>query len=323
MIITDTTAFPVFRNEIAAIPQVTALAGTRSHIGYGYRNAVAEAESKKSETNFLEVGRDYIKTMNLKVAEGREFDSQMEGDYINSILITQNLAANYGWTDKEALGKKMFIDSVNYSVVGVLKNFKVDQLFDPEEPVVMKLGKENRYQFLVMQAKLPDLETVYAKTRDAWKKVFPMKPFTGFYQNEITHEAFMVTNNIAKIFFWFAIISVLLTATGLFALVSLTVVKKMKEIALRKVAGAKGRHILVLINKGYIWIFIIGAGIGVYGGYALTKLLLNAIFKVNSGIATSTLVNAVIVLFVIAAITSGIKVWQAVRTNPVKLLRTE
>ena len=323
VIITDTTAFPVFRNEIAAIPQVTALAGTRSHIGYGYRNAVAEAESKKSETNFLEVGRDYIKTMNLKVAEGREFDSQMEGDYINSILITQNLAANYGWTDKEALGKKMFIDSVNYSVVGVLKNFKVDQLFDPEEPVVMKLGKENRYQFLVMQAKLPDLETVYAKTRDAWKKVFPMKPFTGFYQNEITHEAFMVTNNIAKIFFWFAIISVLLTATGLFALVSLTVVKKMKEIALRKVAGAKGRHILVLINKGYIWIFIIGAGIGVYGGYALTKLLLNAIFKVNSGIATSTLVNAVIVLFVIAAITSGIKVWQAVRTNPVKLLRTE
>ena len=51
---------------------------------------------------------------------------QMEGDYTNSILITQNLAANYGWKDKEAVGKKMFIDSVNYSVIGVLKNFQVD-----------------------------------------------------------------------------------------------------------------------------------------------------------------------------------------------------
>jgi len=323
VIITDTTAFPVYRNEIASIPEVTSLAGTRSHIGYGYRNVVAEAEGKKGETNFLEVGRDYIKTMDLKMAIGREFDPQMEGDYTNSILITQNLAANYGWTDKEALGKKMFIDSVNYSVVGVMKNFQIDQLFDPQEPVVMKLGKENRYQFLVMQAKQSDLEGVYAKARDTWKKVFPMKPFTGFYQNDITNEAFNVTNNIAKIFFWFAIISILLTATGLFALVSLTVVKKMKEIALRKVAGAQARHILVLINKGYFWIFLIGTGIGCYGGYALTKLLLDSIFKVNSGIANSTLVNSVIVLFLIAAFTSGIKVWQAVRTNPVKLLRTE
>jgi ABC-type antimicrobial peptide transport system permease subunit len=167
------------------------------------------------------------------------------------------------------------------------------------------------------------MELVFAKSRDAWKKIFPMKPFTGFYQNDITNEAFNVTNNIAKIFFWFAIISVLLTATGLFALVSLTVVKKMKEIALRKIAGARARHILVLINRGYFLIFIIGAAVGCYGGYTFTNILLNAIFGVNSGIANSTLINSVIVLFVIAAITSGIKVWQAVRTNPIKLLRTE
>ncbi len=61
VLVTDTTAFSSFKNEVAAIPQVTALAGTRSHIGYGYRNVVAEAEEKKGETNFLEVGPDYIK----------------------------------------------------------------------------------------------------------------------------------------------------------------------------------------------------------------------------------------------------------------------
>ena len=321
--IRDTTAFPAFKNEIAAIPQVTAFAGTRSHIGYGYRNVTIEAEGKKGESNYLEVGRDYIRTMNLKMAEGREFNAQMEGDYVNSILVTQNLAANYGWNDKEALGKKIFIDSVNYSVIGVLKDFQLDELFDPKEPVVMKLGKENRYQFLVMQAKVSDLELVYAKTRDAWKKIFPMKPFTGFYQNEITTEAYQTTSSIAKIFFWFAIISILLTATGLFGLVSLTIVKKMKEIALRKVVGARSGHILLLVNRGYFLVFLVGAAVGCYGGYALTKLLLDMIFGVNAGIAPSTLVNSVLVLFIIVAITSGFKVWQAIRTNPVKLLRTE
>jgi putative ABC transport system permease protein len=323
VIITDSSAFPAFRNEIASIPQVTALAGTRNHIGYGYRHVVAESEGKKNETNYLEVGTDYIKTMNLKMAEGREFDAQMGGDYTNSIVITQNLAADYGWKDKEALGKKIFIDSVNYSVVGVLKDFQIDELFDPKEPVVMKLGTEKRYQYLVLQAQISDLELVYGKTRDAWKKIFPMKPFTGFYQNELPKEAYQITNNIAKIFFWFAIISILLTATGLFALVSLTVLKKMKEIALRKVVGARSRHILIIINRGYFWPFIVGAVVGCYGGYTLTKLLLNMIFAVNSGIAKSTLINSVLVLFIIAGITSGIKVWQAIKTSPIKLLRTE
>jgi ABC-type antimicrobial peptide transport system permease subunit len=261
--------------------------------------------------------------MDLKMAEGREFDAQMEGDYARSILITEKLAANYGWKNKEALGKQIFIDSMNYSVVGVLKDFQLDRLFDPTEPVVMKLAKENRFQFLVLQTKISDLEMVYAKTRDAWKKIFPMKPFTGFYQNEITQEAYKVTSNIAKIFSWFAIISILLTATGLFGLISLTIVKKMKEIALRKVVGARAGHILLLVNRGYFWIFIVGAAVGCYGGYALTKLLLDMIFAVNAGIASSTLVNSVLVLFIIVAITSGFKVWQAVRTNPIKLLRTE
>ncbi len=323
LVVTDTTKFSAIKNEIAAIPQVTAYAGTRNHIGFNYRNVTAEAEEKKSQTNFLEVGREYIKTMNLKLASGRGFDAMLEADYTGSVVITQNLAANYGWNDKSALGKRVFIDSVNYSVVGVLRDFQLDNLFDPKEPVVMKLGKETRYQYLIVQSKTVDLENVYAKTKEAWTKIFPLKPFNGFYQNELKAEAFQVTKNIAKIFSWFAIISVLLTATGLFALISLTVVKKMKEIAVRKVVGARPGHILLLVNRGYFWIFIIAAALGCYGGYALTRMLLNMIFGVNAGIAGATLMNSVLVLFVIAAITSGIKVWQAVRTNPVKLLRTE
>ena len=51
--------------------------------------------------------------------------------------------------------------------------------------------------------------------------------------------------------------------------------------------------------------------------------MLNMIFKINAGIEKSTLIGSVAVLFVIAACTTGIKVWQAVKTNPVKLLRTE
>ena len=97
----------------------------------------------------------------------------------------------------------------------------------------------------------------------------------------------------------------------------------MKEIALRKVVGATPGHILVLVNKGYFWIFIIAAALGCYGGWALTSLMMNMIFKVNAGIETSAIIGSVAILFIVAVFTTGIKVWQAVRTNPVKLLRME
>ena len=323
VVINDTNSFATFKNEVAAIPQVTAIAGTKHHIGFGYKNVVAEAQGVKKEVNYLEVGRDYLKTMNLKMMEGREFDAEMEGDYINSVLITEKMAGMYGWNDKEALGKQINIDSITCSVVGVLKDFHSFNFFEPIEPVVMKLAKENRFQYLIIQAETSDLANVFGKTKDAWKKVFPLKPYTGFYQNQLTTKTLQVSAGIARIFSWFAVISILLTATGFFALVSLTVLKKMKEIALRKVVGANPGHILVLVNKGYFWIFIVAATLGCYGGWALTSLLLNMIFKINAGIETSTIIGSVAILFVIAAGTTGIKVWQAVKTNPVKLLRME
>jgi hypothetical protein len=50
---------------------------------------------------------------------------------------------------------------------------------------------------------------------------------------------------------------------------------------------------------------------------------MDMIFKVNVGIGTGTIINSLIALVIIVGITSGIKVWQAVRTSPVKMLRTE
>ena len=320
---TDSTSYIALKNEMAAVPEVTASAGTRNHISFGFRRMVAEAEDAKKEVEYMEVGRDYLKTMQLKMVAGRGFDAGMESDYKNALLISQKTAAAFGWKDAEALGKQIYIDSNSFSVTGVLKDFQSNTLFEPIDPVAMKLAKESRFQFLIIQAKPKDLTTVFLKAKDVWKRLFPLKPFNGFYQNRVKAEAYDTSKNIATIFQWFAIVSILLTATGLFALVSLTALKRMKEIALRKVVGASPHHILVLINKGYFWIFIVAAMIGCYGGWALTKLLLDMIFKINAGVGPGSVIWSTVVLFIIVAVTSGIKVWQAVKTNPVKLLRTE
>lgn len=323
IVFNDSSSYIPLKNEMAKIPEVKAIAGTRNHIAFGFRTVVAETEGVKKETNFMEVGNDYVETMSLKLSSGRNFDASAESDYKDALLITQKMAAQFGWKEKDAIGKRIYIDSNYYSVVGVLKDFQMESLYNPMAPVAFKLGRENRYQFLVIQARPQDLTSAYAKAMDTWKRLFPLKPFNGFYQNEVKADTYRTTTSIATIFKWFAIVSILLTATGLFALVSLTALKKMKEIALRRVVGAEPKHVLVLINKNYFWIFIVSALLGCLGGWALTKLLLDLIFKINAGVSASALIGSVTALFVITALITSFKVWQAVKTNPVKLLRTE
>jgi ABC-type antimicrobial peptide transport system permease subunit len=159
--------------------------------------------------------------------------------------------------------------------------------------------------------------------RTAWNTNFPMKPFFGYYQDEVIAEGILVTTNIAKIMLYFALISIFLTATGLFALISLTLLKKMKELAIRKIVGASKAHLIALVNKGYVWIFGIALVIGCYGGWSLTRLLMDLIFEVHVDIGAGIMVISSVVLLLTAGATIFMKIWGTVRANPVESLRSE
>ena len=321
--VNDRNTYEAYRNAVQYLPGVEEMAGTRHHVGFSYRYSQAEAEGEKQEVSYLEVGDNYLNTMNLRTVAGRAFDTHMESDYENALLVSQKFAGRFGWTEEEALGKQVRIDTVTYTVVGTLSDFHTDNLFDPMEPVAMRLVRPDKYFNLIIRAKPGQLTSTYDQAKAEWAKLFPLKPFGGFYQDEIAAEAYKVTSSIATIFSWFALIAMLLTATGLFALVSLRVLKKMKEIAVRKVMGARPRQIMILVNRGYIWIFAFAAVVGCWAGWFLTKLLMDLIFKINVGVEVSTMVFAVMALFAISALTVGFKVRQAVRTNPAEVLKAE
>ncbi|HEV2479672.1 MAG TPA: ABC transporter permease [Puia sp.] len=189
------------------------------------------------------------------------------------MLITDKLAGLYGWSSAAALGKQIRIDSSRFTVVGVLKDFHPVTVFEPAPYIAMRLSRENQYRYLLIRARPRDLAAVHEKVRAAWKALYPPKPFNAFYQNEVKEMAYETTASIATVFSWFGLVSILLTATGLFAIAAL---------------------------------------LGCLAGLALTRLLIDMIFKINSGVGLDSLVWAVLLLFIIAAFTSGIKVWEAI-----------
>lgn len=321
--ISDRNTYETFRDAVQQLPGVSAVAGTRHHIGFGNRSITAEAEGQKHEVGYFEIGDNYLNVMDLEVVAGRAFEPSREWDYSNAVLISQKMAAEFGWSAEEATGKQIRMDTATLTVVGILRNFHQQHLFEPIEPAAMRLAHSDRYFNLIVRANPAELISVHDRVKAQWAQLYPLKPFRGFYQDAVGAEAYQVTSSIATIFSWFAIVAMLLTATGLFALVSLTVLKKMKEIALRKVVGASTLQIMALVNRGYLWIFAIGALVGCWAGWFLTKLLMDLIFKINVGVEPLTLVLGVLTLFLISGLTVGLKVRQAVRTNPADVLRSE
>jgi putative ABC transport system permease protein len=317
------SAFIPARDAFSQIQGIGKLAGTVSNIGFSYNNRSFEANGIKNEAVFLQTGDHYIDLMNLKLAAGRNFIPDSKNDIGKSMIINEKLAFLFGWKPDEAIGKLIKpSDSTSCTVVGVLKDFTQETLFDPIRPVAMVLVSPEKYTRLIIRARPGMLGHVFAETKAAWLKLYPGKPFRGYYQDELDAQAANVNESVAVIFRWFAIISVLMAATSMFALVSLNVLKKSKEIAIRKVVGAEDRHIFQLVMKGYTWVILLAAIIGCYGGYSLSKLLMDLIFRINAGVSSSSLAISFIGVLVICGVTIAARVWLVLRTKATDALKS-
>lgn len=317
------SAFTPARDAFSQIEGVDKLAGTVSNIGFSYNNRSFEANGIKNEAVFLQTGDNYIDLMRLKFVAGRNFMPDSKYDIGKSIIINEKLAFLFGWKPGEAIGKQIKpSDSTTCTIVGVLKDFTQEMLFDPIRPVAMMLVSPEKYTRIIIKAKPGKLGDVFAETKAAWLKLYPDKPFRGYYQDELDARAANVNESVAVIFRWFAIISVLMAATSMFALVSLNVLKKSKEIAIRKVVGAEDRHIFQLVMKGYTWVILLAAVIGCYGGYTLSKLLMDLIFRINAGVSSSSLAVSFAGVLIICGLTIAARVWLVLRTKATEALKS-
>lgn len=310
------------RDAMSQMPGIEKIAGSRGHLGFDWRTLPVEAEGVKKDIKYLEVGEHYLDAMGLSLVQGKPFNEDNDADIKKNIIISQNLCAKYGWLPEQALGKIMTMDTVQYSVIGVCKDIYMGGFFNEVNPIVLAKGPVTRYRNLIVRADQSKLKSVYDQIKAKWTALYPLKPFSGFYQDEIAAEAQKVNNSIATIFFWFAIISVLLTATGMFALISLTVLKKMREIAIRRVVGATLQDVILVVNKSYFWIFIIASILGIFAGRSLTKLLMDLIFKVNIGVNTWTIFQSLLGICAIIILVLGIKIRQVTKMNPSKVLKS-
>ena len=119
------------------------------------------------------------------------------------------------------------------------------------------------------------------------------------------------------------VIALMLSATGLFTLVSLNIIRRTKEIGVRKVLGASIGNITRIINTEFFIILIVASLAGSALSYYAVDLLMDSIWDYYQSTTTMTFVVAILVMFVVATAVVGYKVFSAASMNPVSTLRDE
>lgn len=312
--------FTVLKNEIRDYPGITGIAGSASPIFFNPRGVIKSGAVER-EANIYRVGFNYVEMMRLRLKSGRSFDEKTNTDTANAVMVNETLVRELGWDN--AIGQTITINDRQYQVVGVLNDFYNRGTWGPITPVVMRVTPQRNYTMMGVLIRPENIQDTYSFLKDTWKRLFPHEPYQPMFQNPALAEALMITESITKLMISISVIAIAIAIMGLFALVSLTIARRTKEIGVRKVIGASVSHIVTLVNFEYIWLLVIGLGIANLAGYFLNQLLLDSVFYYNSGVGLWTIIGSNMVVLMIVIVTISSQVWNVATANPVDSLRYE
>ncbi|MFK7935582.1 MAG: ABC transporter permease [Saprospiraceae bacterium] len=299
----DEATFTTLQNEVSKLPAIQLSAGANSHIGDVASRTDIKIAGQNYESEFLSVGDNYLEVMGLKIVAGRGFDYQLETDRQETIVVDEKFVANF-LPNEDPIGKTVTVfDNESRRIIGVVQSFMQDNFFDPMRPTFLTLSNQKNFEHLVLKTNTNQMLEVRDALAAIWKTNFPNKPFRHKYQSDFLVQSVTVTNNIKWSMLAIAFISILLTITGLSALVSLNVLKRAKEVAIRRVLGASMGGIFYLLNRQFSGVLLFGCIAGITGGAYLSMMLLDSIYQVHSGLSYSLLlISGIAILLVILGV---------------------
>jgi len=157
-----------------------------------------------------------------------------------------------------------------------------------------------------------------------WLNIYPDSPYQGFLQKEVFDVFFEQTGTLITIMNFTAVMAIILSSMGLFGLVSLLILKRMKELSIRNVLGASNIQIVQLLSGQFVWLMVASLLPAVFVSYFAFDTMLKQMFLgTTQNIGAVPFVLAFLILGGTIILTVSAHMWQLIKKNPVDNLRLE
>jgi ABC-type antimicrobial peptide transport system permease subunit len=147
--------------------------------------------------------------------------------------------------------------------------------------------------------------------------------FGGMLQEDTMREGKDINSSIMKVNIFLAITAAILSLIGMYNLVALDILRRTKEMGIRKIQGASIPLIMFMISKKFLIVLVIASVIGCAGGYYMSNMLMGSIWQYFVKIKPGILILSASIMFVATTLTIIFKIGKSALRNPVDSLRYE
>ncbi|MEO5783153.1 MAG: ABC transporter permease [Ginsengibacter sp.] len=288
-----------------------------------YTEATLDQKTAVSMQNWY-VDENYIPTLQMQMATGRNFSSQMPTDS-SAIIINEAAAKLLNFADP--VNKTLYYITnlknktvKQYHIIGVIKDFNFNSLRQMVSPLALFYGEEKGS--VAMRIKTADISWLIAQVENKWKSIVPGHAINYSFMDDDFSKIYSSEQRVGKIAMTFSILAILIACLGLFGLVTYAAEQRTKEIGIRKVLGATVSNIVAMLSKDFLRLVIIAALVAFpIAWWVMNKWLQDFAYRIN--ISWWIFIVAGVVAVLIALITVSFKAIKAAIANPVKNLRTE
>ena len=274
------------------------------------------------------VNGDYFKVMGIALLRGRELTERDNADSPRVMVINEAMAKAF-WPDEDPIGKRVAFDRTNGTpnwreIVGIAKDVKHVSLDDTAKPeMYLPFDQFPMFFQTIVVRTTGDPLSLVAAARSEVLAVNKDQPISNVHTMEE-----LVSNSIAQRRFnmlllsIFATVALLLSAVGIYGVMSYSVAQRTHELGLRMALGAQSSHVVALVVRQGMTLALTGVGVGLAAAFALTRIMASLLYGVS---ATDTFTFGLIALLLslVALLACYLPARRATRVDPMVALRYE
>lgn len=325
-----------FKNELGKINGVAEVFAASHDFGNGTWTQVGFTDEGDSYRTFNlnVIDADYLPAMKIEMVEGRNFSEENLSDKRRSVIVNEALVKSYGMTDPvgKRLPGKNFED---HEIIGVVKDFNYASLYTSVEPLVLVMDVEviaagieninidnNPTPKLMVRLQPGNMNSTIDEVKSVWDKLTNGEEFAFTFVDDAMAAQYRADQNLGKIISIATILAMLIGGLGLYALASLAMQNRTKEISIRKVMGATEQSLLALLSKDYL--YLVGGSLLLsvpMTYFIMTNWLQSFEYKVS--ISWQVFVFAGGISLVVAIVTISYQAIKTAWSQPAKTLKYE
>ena len=291
------------------------------------------AESENQNANFIPVGPEYFDTVGAQIVTGRGFTPQDDQDHPGVAIVNEAFVRHY-FPNEDPLGRRLKPSPprriwkkqklMSFEIVGIARDVRFAGLSKSSEPA---------YYLSASQAPLADMTvlvrttneptSIVAALRQAVWSIDPNQPIADVKTlQQIVSESIAQPRLNMLLMMLFGALALLLSAVGIYGLLSYAVTQRTQELGIRMALGANVTDVLKLVLKQGMFLALIGEAIGLAAAFALTRLIRGLLFDVTPT-DTSIFAGVVVVLTFTALVACWVPARRATKVDPLVALRYE